>query len=227
VNRILTVPLRGITHRFPGLWRFALSANISLTIRSSANELDTLLVGLLADSVSAGFYHIAKRIGRTAQQAGVQVQAVVYPELARLWANKGFEKFAAIVRQTEWMLVAAGASLVVFIYLSIKPILLYTAGEKFLAAAPLVTVQAFAVMMMLSGSVMRSALLAMGRENAVLRSVMISTIAFHVTAFSLIPLIGAMGANVAHIVMSIIWMATMFLSYRSYMAQNRAGQSAS
>jgi O-antigen/teichoic acid export membrane protein len=223
VRGVLTAPLRGITHRFPGLWRFALSANVSLTIRSSANELDTLLVGLLADSSSAGFYHIAKRIGRIAPQAGVQVQAVVYPELARLWANQSFSKFKAIVTQTEWMLVAAGASVLVFVYLAIKPILLYTAGEKFLEAAPLVMVQALAVMMMLSGSVMRSALLAMGRENAVLRAVFISTLAFHATAFGLIPLIGAMGANVAHIVMSTIWMATMFFAYRSYIARAGAG----
>jgi O-antigen/teichoic acid export membrane protein len=223
IENVLTAPLRGITQRFPGLWRFALSANLSLTIRSSANELDTLLVGLLADPVSAGFYHIAKRIGRTAQQAGVQVQAVVYPELAKLWASRSLDKFKSIVTQTEWMLMAAGASAVVIVFLAIKPILFYTAGEKFLAAAPLVTVQAFAVMMLLSGTVMRSALLAMGRENAVLRAVMISTAGFHITAFSLIPVIGAMGANVAHIVMSTIWMAAMLISYRFYIAEATAG----
>ena len=222
VGAVLGAPLRGITQRFPGLWRFALSANVSLTIRSSASELDTLLVGLLADSVSAGFYHIAKRIGRIAQQAGVQVQAVVYPELARLWSNQSVEKFRAIITQTEWMLLAAGAAVVVFVYLAIKPILLYTAGDKFLAAAPLVTVQAFAVMMTLSGSVMRSALLSMGRETVVLRAVLISTAAFHVTAFGLIPLIGAMGANVAHIVMSTLWMTLMSIGYRSYIGVVRA-----
>lgn len=70
LSGLLSAPLRGITARFPGLWKFAISANLSLTIRSSANELDTLLVGYLADPTSAGLYHIAKRIGRIAQQAG-------------------------------------------------------------------------------------------------------------------------------------------------------------
>lgn len=211
----LAAPLCGITRRFPGLWRFALSANVSLTIRSSANELDTLLVGFLADPASAGLYHIAKRVGRIAQQAGVQVQAVVYPELARLWATKGIAKFKQIVRQTQWMLLASGIALVLLVYATISPLLLYTAGAEFLGAAPLVTVQAIAVMMTLSGSVLRSALLAMGLESAVLRSVLISTLAFHATAFSLIPWTGAMGANIAHIVMSTIWMAAMMLSYRN------------
>jgi O-antigen/teichoic acid export membrane protein len=215
---VLTAPMQGITKRFPGLWRFALSANVSLTIRSSANELDTLLVGYLADPASAGLYHIAKRIGRIAQQAGVQVQAVVYPELAKLWASNGLDKFKRIVRQTQWMLLSCGLVIVLVVYLTIKPLLYWTAGADFLAAAPLVTVQAFAVLMTLCGSVMRSALLAMGLESAVLRSVLISTAAFHLTAVSLIPMIGAMGANVAHIVMAFIWMATMMLSYNARIA---------
>nr|WP_281431834.1 lipopolysaccharide biosynthesis protein [Rhizobium setariae] len=207
-------PLRGVTERFPGLWRFALSANVSLTIRSSASEFDTLLVGYLADPTSAGLYHIAKRIGRIAQQAGVQVQAVVYPELAKLWATRAVGAFNQIVRQTQWILLGAGIALVGGIYVTIEPLLVWTAGADFRGAAPLVTVQAVAVMMTLCGSVMRSALLAMGLENSVLRSVLISTAAFHAIAIGLIPTIGAMGANIAHIVMATIWMATMTLSYR-------------
>ncbi|MDB5524076.1 MAG: hypothetical protein JWM58_1839 [Rhizobium sp.] len=221
LTNVFSTSLRGITSRVPGLWQFAISANISLTIRASANEFDTLIVGFLADPASAGLYHIAKRVGRIAQQGGVQVQAVVYPELARLWASKGIAKFTQIVRQTQWILLASGIAVVLLVYVLINPLLFYTAGPDFLAAGPLVTVQAVAVMMTLSGSVLRSALLAMGRENAVLRSVLISTAAFHVTAFSLIPLTGAMGANVAHIVMSTIWMATMMLSYRSGIAREK------
>ncbi|RVJ15587.1 lipopolysaccharide biosynthesis protein, partial [Sinorhizobium medicae] len=50
--------------------------------------------------------------------------------------------------------------------------------------------------------------------NEILRSVTIAAIGFHATAFALIPVIGAMGANVAHIVMASIWLSTMMLSYR-------------
>jgi O-antigen/teichoic acid export membrane protein len=220
VGGILSAGMKGITSRFPGLWRFALSANFSLTIRSSANELDTLLVGFFASPASAGLYHIAKRIGRIAQQAGVQVQAVVYPELARLWAAQSIEKFRRVVRHTELMLLAAGLVLVGVVYLTIEPILIWTAGADFVAAAPLASVQAFAVALTLCGTVMRSALLAMGRESAVLTGVLISTAAFHVTAIALIPLIGAMGANVAHIVMAFIWMGSMALNYRSGIRRN-------
>jgi O-antigen/teichoic acid export membrane protein len=206
--------LSGITLQFPGLWKFAISANISLTIRSSANEVDTLLVGYLADPTSAGLYHIAKRIGRIAQQAGVQVQAVLYPELARAWAARALGAFHQAVNQMQGLLLAFGLVLVGGLYLLIGPLLNLAVGPDFAAAGPLVIVQSIAVTMTLCGAVIRSALLAMGRENEILWSVLISTVAFHATALTLIPAIGAMGANIAHIVMASIWLSTMMVSYR-------------
>ncbi len=211
---LVTAPLRGITALFPGLWRFSISTNLSLTIRSSANEFDTLLVGYLADPTSAGLYHIAKRVGRIAQQAGVQVQAVLYPELARAWAARTIGAFHRAVAQMQGLLLGFGLLLIGGLYLLIGPLLNWAVGPEFLAAGPLVVVQSIAVTMTLCGAVIRSALLAMGREDQVLRSVLISTIAFHATALTLIPTIGAMGANVAHIVMASIWLSTMMVSYR-------------
>lgn len=220
IDHVLSSSLKGVTERFPGLWRFALSANLSLTIRSSANELDTLLVGYLADPASAGLYHIAKRIGRIAQQGGAQMQAVVYPELAALWSQSLIAAFMRAVRQTQVMLFGAGVAFVALIYFFIEPVLRLLTGPEFVAAAPLVTVQAVAVMMTLNGSVLRSALLAMGLQAKVLKSVLYATAAFHVTAIALIPQIGAMGANVAHIVMATIWFATMMATYRVEIARN-------
>ncbi|OAP39800.1 hypothetical protein AU381_09600 [Sinorhizobium glycinis] len=211
---LVTAPVRGITALFPGLWRFSISTNLSLTIRTSANEFDTLLVGYLADPTSAGFYHIAKRVGRIAQQAGVQVQAVLYPELARAWAARATVTFHRAVAQMQGLLLGFGLLLIGGLYLLIDPVLKWAVGPAFLAAGPLVVVQSIAVTMTLCGAVIRSALLAMGREDQVLHSVLISTAAFHATALTLIPAIGAMGANVAHIVMASLWLSTMMVSYR-------------
>ena len=214
VAGLLTAPLKGVTARFPGLWRFALSANLSLTIRSSAFELDTLIVGYLADPASAGLYHIAKRIGRIAQQAGVQVQAVLYPELARAWAAKAVAEFRRAVAQMQAILLAFGVVVFLTFYFGIETLLRWTAGPEFLGAAPLAIVQAVAVMMTLCGTVLRSALLAMGLENRLLNSVLIATVGFHATAFVLIPRIGPMGANIAHIVMASVWLLMMTIAYR-------------
>jgi O-antigen/teichoic acid export membrane protein len=218
ITAVFKAPLSGVTKRFPGLWRFALSANISLTIRASANEVDTLLVGYLAGPAAAGLYHIAKRVGRIAQQAGVQVQAVLYPELARAWANQAIDEFKTAVVQMQGLLFGFGVVVLIVFFFFIGIVLRLTAGEEFAGAAPLATVQAVAVMMTLGGTVMRSALLAMGLENSVMRSVLISTLAFYATALLVIPYLGAMGANVAHIVMATLWLSGMTIAYRRKMA---------
>jgi O-antigen/teichoic acid export membrane protein len=54
----------------------------------------------------------------------------------------------------------------------------------------------------------------MGRQREVLRIVVVATAAFHVTALLLIPRIGAMGGNIAHIILGILWTLGLALSLR-------------
>ncbi len=211
---VLFAPMRGITTKFAGLYSFSISSNLSSTLRSSASELDTLIVGYLTDPTSAGLYHIAKRVGRIAQQAGVQVQAVLFPDLAKAWSANDITSFRKIVVQAQMLLLAFGIAALLFFYLTINAVLLWTAGPEFLAAGPLVIVQTVAVMMNLSGTVLYSALLAMGRERVLLRIALFATIMFHITAFTLVPQIGPMGANIAHIAMSFVLLFGMNYAYR-------------
>jgi len=212
-KRVLFAPLRGTLHQFPGIWNFAWSSNLSLTIRSSAQELDTLLVGALADPASAGLYNIAKRIGRMGQQVGTQVQAVLYPDLARLWAQRAVGEFYRAVMQIEVLLTVTGIAIFVLFYFLGEPLLRIAAGPEFAAASQLLIVQAVAMVLILSGSAMRSALLAMGQHRIVLKIVLIATVAFHATAILLIPQIGAMGANIAHIVLGLIWVVGLGIAF--------------
>lgn len=219
IHKVLRAPLVGISNRFPGIWGFAWSANLSLTIRSTAFEGDTLLVGLLADPASAGLYHIAKRVGRTIQQVGVQVQTVIYPDVARLWANHAYSEFKRSILQVEAALLGFGISVLIFFYFTIETILQLTAGPAFLAAVPLVIVQTIAGGITLSGSALRSSLLAMGLQHKLLMIVIVATAAFHITALLLIPRIGAMGANIAHIVLAVILGGGMLRVFQKGFAQ--------
>ena len=213
VDHLLSAPLSGISTRFKGLWTFTIGSNIELTVRSSASQFDTLIVGALAGPAAAGFYHIAKRLGRVVVQCGVQVQAVLYPDVARLWARMEVASFRRTVLQMEILLITFGVAVVAATWLGIQPLLRWTAGPEFMAAAPLATVQMVAVAMTLSGSAVRTALLAMGRQPAILKIVLGATIVFHITALTAIPIMGAMGANIAHIAMSSVWLAALMLVY--------------
>ena len=213
VHHLLSAPLSGMSRRFKGLWTFTIGSNIELTVRSSASQFDTLIVGALAGPTAAGFYHIAKRLGRLVAQCGVQVQAVLYPDVARLWARKDVASFRRAVLQMEILLITFGVAIVAGTWLGIQPLLRWTAGPEFMAAAPLATVQMIAVAMTLGGSAARTALLAMGRQPAILKIVLGATAVFHITALTAIPLMGAMGANIAHVAMGTVWLIALSVVY--------------
>lgn len=206
---------KGINDRFPNLWRFALGSNLSLTLWSSAQQVDTLIVGWLADPASAGLFHIAKRLSRVVQQIGSQVESVVYPDLSRLAAAGNKRAFFRVLLQTELLLAAFGAVCFLTIFLAGGPLISLAIGSHFAGAVPLLTVQILAVTLTISGAASRAGLLALGDQRAVLRTVMACTAAFYGSAFLLIPRVGAMGANIAHLVFGAIWLTGLALSLRS------------
>ncbi len=215
VRKLLWTPLTGVSKRFAGLWSFTIGSSVELTIRSSANELDTLLVGALLGATPAGLYHIAKRFARLVLQFGTQAQAVLYPDVARLWAQGDVRRFRRAVLQMEALLGALGLGILVAVAFVLHPILHWTVGAAFEAAAPLVTVQMIAVAMTLSGSAARLGLLAMGRQPLVLKIVTVATLAFHVVAILGLLTIGAMGANVAHVVLAGICLAGFSIAFHT------------
>jgi O-antigen/teichoic acid export membrane protein len=226
VRGILRTPVKGVTRRFPGIWGFAVSANLSLTLRSSANQLDVLLVGALAGPAGAGLYHIAKQIGKLAQQVGAQVQAVVYPDVARLWAANAVAEFRQAVVQVEALLVGFGLIIFAVAFFAGEPLLRWAAGEEFVGAAPILAVQMIAVMLTLSGSAGYSALLAMGRQKQALSVVFVATAVFHLSALILIPQLGAIGASVAHVLLGLIWVVGVMILFRRALAARENGAAA-
>lgn len=225
VHGVHRASLRGVTKRFQGIWSFAWQSNLSLTLRSSAQQFDTLLVGALADPASAGFYHIAKQVGRMAQQIGVHVQSVLYPDVAKLWAARAIGEFKRAIVQVEIMLAGFGVLVFLFLLAASELVLRLTAGPEFAPAAPLMIVQGAAVAFMLVSFPSRSALLAMGQQRQLLNVSVITTIMFFLTAMALIPYVGAMGANIAHIVIGVIWLVALTWMLRQGLKHLPAGSS--
>ena len=213
-RQLLRARAKGITGRFPDIWRFALGSNLSLTLWSSVQVVDTLIVGWLADPASAGLFHIAKRISRILLQVGAQVQAVVYPDLSRLVAAGKRHAFVRVLVQTELLLGAFGVFCFVAMLLVGGPLMRLAVGPHFAGAVPLLTVQILAVTFAISGSASRAGLLALGDQRALLRTVMACTLAFYCAVFSLVPSVGAMGANIAHLLFGVIWLGSLTLCLR-------------
>ena len=213
VSNPLTAEWRGLTEKFPGFMRFAWSSNLSSTLRTLTQEADTLLVGALAGASSAGFYHISKRIAKVAMQVGAIIQAVIYPDMARMWAKLEISAFRAMTSRLQLALAGAGIAILGVTLLIGKPAIEFAFGSKFLDVYPLLVAQLIAVILILHAAPSRSALLAMNRSGLVLGVAICSTAVFFAVAFFTIPSYGAMGANIAHIAFGCLTVVAMDLAW--------------
>lgn len=189
----------GLKQKFPGFMSFAWSTNISGTLRTLTQEADTLLVSAFAGTAWAGFYHIAKRIAKVAQQVGSMMQAVVYPDMARMWAQKDFTAFKSTIKRVQLVLGGVGVLFLAAFWLLGDWMMKVVFGPEFAQAYPLLVAQLLAVVLIMHAAPSRSALLAMNRPGFVLWVAIASTILFFVTAWITMPTYGALGANFAHI----------------------------
>lgn len=214
VTDLHCAPCHGVNKRFPGIMAFAWSSSLSMSIRSSSMELDVLIVGGLADASSAGLYFVAKQIAKMVQQVCAQVQAVLYPDVARLWAERAYDLFHRAVVQTQCALDLFLLAAIAVLALWGRHLVELILGPRFGPAYPLLLVQLVALLFTVHAAPLRSSLLAMGKQYDVLRTVLIATLIFHALALSLVPLIGAMGANIAHVALAAVSAGMMEWSQR-------------
>ena len=210
-------PIKNVSQRFEGFWKFTIGANLTLMVRSAPQQADTLIVGALIDPVAAGFYHVAKRFAKVAEQAGQQIQAVVYPDIAKLWAKGDVERLRKVFLRTEIsmaVICASGFGLAFVIAPIAVPMLV---GEEFAAASQLVILQIGAVALMLIGSTARSGALAAGRTNTLLAMSSSVSLLFFVIAVFLIHRLGAAGANIAHIIQQALYLIGVTVLFRHAM----------
>jgi O-antigen/teichoic acid export membrane protein len=195
----LRAELRGMTSNFPSFMKFAWSTNFSSGLRTLTQEADTLLVGALVGTSAAGFYHIAKRIAKVAQQVGDMVQAVLYPDMARLWARSEKASFRHLVGRIQLALAAVGLALLGACWLVGNWLIQLFFGQEFAAIYPMLIAQLIAVILIMHAAPSRSAMLAMNRPGLILLIAILSTGLFFAVAFVAMPIYGAIGANFAHI----------------------------
>lgn len=214
VRGLWSAPVRGLRQRFPDLWSYAGTTNLTATLRNTMVEFDTLLVAALTDAGAAGLYQIARRMARFVHMAGANAQTVIYPDIARARARGDRALILSRVQTSETLLAGFGiAAFLAFLPLA-EPLLRWSAGPAFVSAAPLLQVQMAAVAAALTGIALRSALNAMGYQRQVLRITVVATTLFFVLVLILVPRIGPMGANIAHLVSALVTTAALLLAFR-------------
>lgn len=209
----LSASIRGLGTSFPGFLSFAWSSNLSMTLRTVSQEADSLLVGAFWGPAAAGYYYIARRLANVAQQVGGQIQAVIYPDVARMWAQGKIRQFRATTLQIQLIMAVFGLAMMAMGYVLGEWVIRLGPGGSYVDAYPLLLTQLVAVILIMHGAPSRSALLAMGQHRQVLFIALISVLIFLTVACTLIPIIGPIGANIAHIALGAFSAITMDLRW--------------
>ncbi|MCD2317027.1 oligosaccharide flippase family protein [Sphingomonas sp. IC-11] len=217
-----TASLSGWNRRFPQFASFLWSANVSVLLRKATQETDTLAVGFLLGSTSAGLYQFARRIMQTVSKTAQMLQQVVTPDLAKLWAELAKSRFLRLVRRVE--LATIGAAVAAFIVLTIAGprIILLVGGPQFTGAYAPLLAYAVAIALFLAGTTMRSALMVSGHQHAVLKSAMAATIVYLAILVPNIKAFGVIGASIAQIAFSGVALAITLRSFRALVVRTQA-----
>jgi O-antigen/teichoic acid export membrane protein len=198
--------VRGIGQSFPGIWGFMLSLKASVTIRRSTGDLDVLLIGALLDPGAVGLYHVAKRFGDATLKVGVPIQQAVFPDTARLWARREIRRLRQAVTQVDLLTGGLAACVLAGVAFNTDLVLRLSVGAEYMDAATLVILQLLATTTALFGTALRPVLLSMGLQILLLKIVIASTLAFYATLALSLPLLGVVGASLAHIVQNALWL---------------------
>jgi O-antigen/teichoic acid export membrane protein len=194
--------------------------------RKSTRELDTLIVGGVIDPAAAGLYHVAKRLGEVLLLAGVPIQQVVYPDVARMWARAEAARFRRTVMQINLGSGALAAAFLVVLAFHAELLISLTVGSQFSAAAGPLILQTVGVAVFLCGVALRPALFSMGLQMKFLQIVTLSTACFYGTLLIAVPAFGLYGAPLAHIVYNVVWLVAMQAAMLQGTRQAPAGQPA-
>lgn len=204
--RFLEARLAGVGTRFPAIWNFIWSLKASVLIRRSTGDLDTLLIGAFLDTGAVGLYHVAKRFGDATLKVGVPIQQVLFPDVARLWARREIKRLRRTVIQIDLIAGGLAAGVLAGVALNVDLVLGLTVGADYADASILVILQLLATTTALFGTALRPALLSMGLQVLLLKIVIVATLGFYATLVMLLPVLGVVGASIAHIVLNTLWL---------------------
>jgi O-antigen/teichoic acid export membrane protein len=205
-GHILRARVAGVANRCPGIWSLIWSLKVSVLIRRSTGDLDVLLIGAFLDTGAVGLYHVAKRFGDATLKVGVPIQQVLFPDVARLWARREIKRLRSTVAQIDLITGILAAAILAGVGLNVDLVLGLTVGPDYADAATLVILQLLATTTALFGTALQPALLSMGLQVLLLKTVIVATLGFYATLVVALPLFGVVGASIAHIVLNTLWL---------------------
>lgn len=209
VTGVFQSPLRGITKKFPGIWKFFLITNLHATLRTGVKELDIIAVGGILGASAAGIYKIARQFARAIGRLDEIMRQAIYPELSKNWARRDARRFRKLLWKPAVIIGSAGVALWLFFLFLGKPVIRLTVGSIYVDSYFPILVYLAGVVISMATFHFQSTLLAMGRPAEIFRVTVWSTFIYLFILFWLTKKLNIMGAAFAFVGYQMLWSAWM------------------
>jgi O-antigen/teichoic acid export membrane protein len=177
--------------------RQALPLGAAVLVMSLYGRIDILLLGWLTDRETVGHYGFAYRIVDLAFPLSFFFVGSVFPLLSSYHAEDERERFDEMYRRSMDVLAVGGVALVTFLALFAGPITRIVGGDAYEPGIVSMQILAFAVGLIWLSNLTDHALIATGRQSALLWIALAGLVVNVAVNLVLIPLYEARGAAAA------------------------------
>lgn len=188
---------------------------LAIVVNSLFLKLLTVLASLLTTRYEVGLFAAATRVTEVLAALPLLMASVAYPLLSRAALDEDHERFAnATHRIIEGVLLLIGLAVVVTVTAS-EPIMRVFAGEEFVGAAPVLEVQAFALLFAATTQALIWSLLALRAERLLVITNLVGLAALVGLGLGLIGAEGARGAAWAAVGGELVLVIATFIALGS------------
>ncbi len=200
IHGIWAEPLKGIAKRYPGIWGFLISTNLTGSVKVGFRELDVLIVGKMLSLTDVSLYKLAKKLCASLDRLTNPLYQSLYPELTKAWARRDTKTFKHLVKH---MVVIMGA-LSLFTWLGFLLcghwIIEVTTGKEYLSAYSVTVWYLLANALAITSLPLSPMILAMGKANLSFWIQFLPTLVYFPVLFWMITVWSLNGAGYAYIV---------------------------
>jgi O-antigen/teichoic acid export membrane protein len=191
----LAGPWRGAIRRERGLAKFALAANLDISLRELAPNLAPLTIGWLLGPVAAGLFSLAQRATTLFQQPATLLSQASFPVLADLSARGALGGLARVVWRSAALAAAVSLPVLALFAFGGGTVLPLVGGRSFTGGAGLVLLVAASRAALLVATPFSAGLTALGRPGRSVTVTLVANLALYPALPALILWMGLAGAG--------------------------------
>lgn len=191
----MTGSLRNLAHDQPGMWRFALFANLNASVGLVPSHLATLVVAAILGTESAGAYRIAREVAAGLLKPVDLVNQAIYPDLARLVLARNWSGLWRTAARGGMNAAIIFSVITAFIALVGHALLTGIFGPEIAVAAPLLIAIGVATTIKVTVFAAEPVLYAVGRPDVLFALSLVTGALFVGILFWRLPIDGLSGAG--------------------------------